>query len=97
MKPEVQHIVLALEDGSLAIMQFITRQQPHGNDPGWTREATDENIKAEIAKGGLPIKYWRLLDAEALPAERENRDAWRDVGSHIRAVDDNTAWVSDAP
>jgi hypothetical protein len=80
---KVQHVALTLEDGSLAIMHFILEQKPYGDDPGWTREATDEAILDEIAKGGLPVKNWRRVNLEDIPNDRTYRNAWLDTGSEI--------------
>jgi hypothetical protein len=79
----VQLIAITKADGSLAVMQFVTHQERHGADPGWYREATPENVEAEIAKAGLACVRWRLIQPKDLPVSREHRAYWRDTGSAI--------------
>lgn len=88
MAPEVQHIAISMPDGSVAIMQFITRQQRHHDDPGWEREATDQAIEDEISRtaGVTPNSGWRRIDLADIPADRAFRNAWVDSGKTI-AVD----------
>ncbi len=88
MTPAVQHIAITLNDGSLAIMQFVTRAE-------FEREATDEAIAAEIAKAGLDAQSWRRIDPEDIPADRTDRDAWQDTGKTI-AVDPERKAILDA-
>lgn len=87
-KPETVPIAITCADGSLAIMQFVTKQQ-RGNeaggfiDPGWTREPTKENIEAEIAKANIPMVSWRFCTLDEIPADRTFRNAWKDGGKKI--------------
>jgi hypothetical protein len=81
--PETQLIFIRAANGALLIMQFVTRQL---EEPQWEREATPENVEAEIAKASqtyvnewLPIQGWRFGTLEELPTDRYFRDAWEDV------------------
>ncbi len=76
MKPEVQPVAITLEDGSLAIMQFVTKAE-------FEREATDEAIVAEIAKSGFKAVKWRRIAQKDLPTDRSTRNAWQDTGKAI--------------
>ncbi len=76
MKPEVQHIAITRTDGSLAVMQFVTKAE-------FEREATDEAIEAEIAKAGIKATGWRRISPDDLPQDRADRDAWKDTGKTI--------------
>jgi hypothetical protein len=72
-----------MEDGSLALMFFVTRQQRNGDDPGWTREATIPEIAYDIKKARLPAKSFRVIDPADVPTDRTFRNAWRDTGKAI--------------
>jgi hypothetical protein len=77
MTPEVQLIAISRPDGGVSIMHFVTKQQRSENDPGWTREATDEAIEAEIAKSGKGDHLgWRRIKTDDIPADRSFREAW---------------------
>ena len=76
--PETQMIAISCTDGSVAVMQFVTKQQAHENDPGWSREATAENIDAEIAKSQISAVGWRLMALGEIPQDRTFRNAWKD-------------------
>lgn len=93
MKPEIQHIEIALADGSLAVMQFFTRLPEHtlpplgavdhnftqGEDGGpWVREPSPENIAAELAASGLAVASWRSMSDDDVVAYRARRAAARD-------------------
>lgn len=88
-RPEVVHIAITLRDDSLVVMQFITKQQRHDTDPGWSREPSKENIQTEIDKTAsafvAPVKSWRVVNVADLPKDRSNRHLWRDTGKAIRA------------
>jgi hypothetical protein len=88
-------IAIAMSDGTVAVMSFITSGRgnalPHGGTwsdaPGhWERAPTDENIFQEISRtfisGAQPVSYRLLKDDEA-PQDRSFRDAWVDRGSGI--------------
>jgi hypothetical protein len=75
---DVQHVAIAMPDDSVAIMQFVTRQHASRFDIGWMRDATDQNIEAEIARAGLSTpKYWRRISLDEIPQDRTHRSAWR--------------------
>jgi hypothetical protein len=76
--PEIIFIAITCKDGSLAVMQFVTRQQPYGDDPGWIREANTDEISAEITAAGIEADTWRVIDFEDLPTDRSFRNAWHD-------------------
>ena len=90
---EVQLIAITMADGSLAVMQFITRAWNDAQkaaalasgDPvaERVREATDDAINLEIARAGFDAVSWRRIQPEDLPATRDDRDAWRDDGEKI--------------
>lgn len=80
MAPETVTIAITCRDGSLQVMQFVTRQQRHGDDPGWTRKPTRANVNAEIAKSRIDAKTWRIVDPSEIPTDRTYRNAWRDGG-----------------
>ncbi len=81
--PDVQHIVLVKGDGGVGHMQFVTRQHPWKDDPGWTREATDAAIEAEIQRAGCEVTEWHRVGPDAIPSDRSHRDAWVWDGSRI--------------
>lgn len=80
MKPEIQHIAISQPDGSLAIMQFVTKGHLDAVGTIFERDATDEAVAEEIAKAGLSPVSWRRIDAVDIPADRQFRAAWRDNG-----------------
>lgn len=85
--PEVIYIAITVEDGTLTILQFITKQQRlvglGVNELGWEREPTDEAIEEEIAKSRIPAVSWRIIQLEDLPPDRSQRNLWRDTGDKI--------------
>jgi len=76
MVPEIQHIAITVEDGSLAVMQFVTKAE-------FEREATDEAIEAEIVKAGIRAVSWRRIDIKDLPTSRDFRAAWNYDGKIV--------------
>lgn len=81
-----QLIAITRADGPLAIMHFVLSQPPCDAGPGWSREATPENVEAEIAKAGITdVVSWRFIKPEDLPPTCEHRSSWRDNGSRIVA------------
>jgi hypothetical protein len=79
MRPQVEHIAITMADGSLAIMQFVTKSN-------FDRTATDDAIEAEIARAGIAATSWRRITPDEIPVDRADRDAWRDTGKTI-AID----------
>ncbi len=84
MKPDTVLVALTFADDSVGIMAFVTTEY-RGNDPVWSRPPTPANIEAEIAKASasfdavqLPVRSWRLVAREELPADRTYRNALRD-------------------
>lgn len=82
---KTQLIAITRADGSLALMHFVTHKPRRGAELGWAREATPENVAAEIERSGfdLDVVTWRLIEPEDLPVSREHRDRWRDNGNKI--------------
>src|SRR5690606_20424777 len=81
--------------GSVGLMQFVTRQHPWKDDPGWTREATDAAIEAEIQRAGCEATEWHRVGPDAIPSDRTHRDAW--VWDGQRVVIDETRIKPKAP
>lgn len=81
-KPEQVKISITRPDGGVTIMAFVTKSfLPHGdgkNDIEFQREATAENINAEIKKANLACASWRIIDDSEIPEDRTFRDAWKD-------------------
>lgn len=83
-RPEVVHIALAMSNGEVSVMQFITKERRLADGSGgWEREASTENIEAAIAKAaknwdGLTVTQWKIIDpAVYQAADREFRSAWK--------------------
>lgn len=90
MQPEVQFVAVNMTDGSLAVMQFVTRGQLNAAGDIFEREATDDAIDADIAKGMIRAASWRRIEAKDVPSDRTFRNAWRDTGRAV-VVDMATA------
>ena len=81
--PEQQLIVITCNDGSTALMQFVT-VQPRARmadgqvDPGWTRTPTPQAIAEEIAKSRIDAASWRYGTPDEVPTDRTFRAAWKD-------------------
>lgn len=102
--PDVVHVAITNEDGSLAVMQFVTCEYYPTGKPRWTREATDDAIQHEITRSILPHieagalesgkrpLAWRRIDPAHLPQDRTFREAWRDHG-HDRGIGHDMAHV----
>jgi len=75
-----QTIAIACADGTVAIMCFVLDDQR-----GITRDGTDAEIDAEIAKASLesPSVSWRRIVEADIPSQRDFRNAWTDHGTHI--------------
>ena len=82
-QPEYVRIAISRPDGGVSIMQFITFVRRHADDPGQVRDATPENIEAEIKKSGTPCTRWHIIDDADIPADRAFRAAWTDAGGKI--------------
>lgn len=84
LAPEVQLIAIRRSNGCVAIMQFVTKQQRNGSDPGWEREPTDDAIEAEIGRSGIvDCIGWARVTPESLPVDRTFRGAWGHDGANI--------------
>jgi hypothetical protein len=80
MKPITQPISITKSDGSVAIMHFVTKGLLNAAGAVFEREATDENINAEIAKAGIDAVSWRRIEMSEIPRDRTFRNAWVDTG-----------------
>lgn len=97
--PETVLIAITVENGPVALMQFVTKQFPTtksdmvGIDtPGWEREPTKENIEAEIAKAAagpngevrfVPLS-WRFATMDEVPKDRTFRNALKDESGKLK-------------
>jgi hypothetical protein len=95
-KPETVAIAIARPDGGVSIMHFVTEQKRNGDDPGWRREASAENINAEIAKAGIPSTGWRIIDPSEIPQDRKHRNAWKDDNGRLAIDPDKAAAIDEA-
>ncbi len=76
-------IAISKPDGGVAIMQFLTLVKRNEDDPGYVREATPENIEAELTKSGFGGLSWRIIQDDEIPQDRTFRNAWTDAGDKI--------------
>jgi hypothetical protein len=88
MEHKVQHIAITMDDGSVAVMQFVLDPRlpagarlPGLDEAAGTREASDEAIQHEIDRSAFtprtPVS-WRRMDRSEYPEDRTFRDAWHD-------------------
>lgn len=81
--PEVTHIAINFEDGSVGVMLFVTREYTSDGETRWARAADREGVIQEIAKSSYDQKVvsWRFLEkseVEKIPPHwREYRNAWK--------------------
>lgn len=79
MRPEQVKVIIERNDGGVTVMAFVTTGYTPQGDIQFVREASDENVDAEIIKAGLDCKSWRFLEeGEEVPTDRTFRDAWID-------------------
>lgn len=94
--PQVK-IAVTLDDGTVAIMSFVTRSAsptlPYGavwEDQTlglWTRPANDANVFAEMTKAfatrlAKPVSYV-VVEEQSIPVDRTYRNALRHTGSEF--------------
>lgn len=82
--PEQVRIAITFDNGSVGIMQFVTREYMKDGSTRWVRAATEETVAVEIARSSYDAKpvSFRIMDAlEELPEDRYFRNAWRDDGA----------------
>jgi hypothetical protein len=79
MKPEYIQIAITTNDGKLVIMSFVTKDYISEGVVNWEKEASSENINAEILKAGIDALSWRTIEESEIPTDRSFRDAWKDV------------------
>lgn len=88
-----EFISITLDDGSVAIMGFLTQgrgsELPQGAewvkgvDGWWSRPANDENIFSEILRtsfGERAVVRYRKINPDDLPKDRTYRNALKDDG-----------------
>lgn len=76
-----KHIAITTTDGRVHIMEFLLEVRMPGAGP-LVREATEENVAAEIRKARLDVVSWRFVGVDEMP-DRTFRDAWTDNGRAI--------------
>jgi hypothetical protein len=88
--PETVQLALTCADGSLAVMSFVTCEYKGDGSVAWSKEASVENINAEIARaqqsfdpGKAPVQRWRPIDPADLPKDRTYRNALVDDGQAL--------------
>lgn len=85
--PEQIRIAITLENNSLVIMSFVTKEYESDYSEGWEKEPTKENIELEIKKSQVawssPMKSWRIIKDEEIPQDRTYRNAWEDKKDKI--------------
>lgn len=82
-KNESAFIAITQPDGNVAVMQFMTLVKRNEKDTGYVREATPDNIEAEITKSRIAFTSWRIVDPASLPQDRTYRNAWKDEDGKI--------------
>lgn len=103
MRTEYVRVAIEMNDGMIVLMSFVTVNRsltlPYGaqwiNDQLglWRREATDENIFAEVSKAfprvdrdgnvlSQPVRHWRVKEEE-IPVDRTYRNALRVQGNKL--------------
>lgn len=90
--PEVVHIAISFDDGTVGIMLFVCRTFTASGAVASMRPLTRENVEAEIARSSFGsdkrVTGWRFTDPTEIPRDRTYRAAW---------VDDGKAIVHDLP
>jgi hypothetical protein len=82
-KPETQMVAITQRNGTVAVMQFVTKEI-HNGKVTWEREATDEAIEAEIARSArIDAVSWRRIEPGDVPQDRHFRGAWKDDGKSV--------------
>jgi hypothetical protein len=91
MKPDTVLISITCADDSVAVMAFVTTDYTSKGIPRWSRPAADAEVEKEIARAAttfdsskLPIKGWRFIAREEIPADRTFRDALVDDGVKLK-------------
>mgnify|MGYP007125622517 CR=1 FL=1 len=78
-RPEQVKVIIETNDGGVSVMSFVTVGYNMDGTIQFQREASDENVDAEIIKSRLDCKSWRFLEeGEEVPTDRTFRDAWID-------------------
>lgn len=86
-EPDVFFVAITLEDGSLAVMQYVHREYNTDGSLRRERPVTRGAVQDTIDRTALPlpVKSWRYIEREDLPQDpdRRYRDAWTDDGTSI--------------
>lgn len=84
--PETELIAITCADQTVAILAFVTIEYNMKGVPRAVHDPTDAAITAEIARASSsfdpekrPVKSWRRIARQEIPADRIYRDALRDV------------------
>lgn len=87
MRPDQIKVLGTYADGGVAVIAFVTRSFRADGSLHWEREPTVEAIDAECAKLSQvlpsPIVSWRIVADDAIPADRDYRNAWIDTGNAV--------------
>lgn len=86
--PETVLIAIECADDTVAIMAFVTCEYNTDGSRRWTREASPEQIEAEMARTSksiaaekLPFRKWRRVERSEIPEDRTYRNALRHDGT----------------
>ena len=80
MQPEYVHVAITTTDGRVSIMMFVTKEFSANGETNWTREASEANVNAEIAKANISASSWRIIELSEIPSDRTFRNSWVDDG-----------------
>jgi len=72
--------------GHVSIMHFVTEEcDLKTGEVRWQREASIENIEAELVKSGKVLANitWKQIDIADIPQDRTFRNAWRQNGKGV--------------
>lgn len=86
--PDTVLVSITFADDSVGVMQFVVTEFDQNGNARWARPATRENVDSEIARTAfepalLPVKGWRFILRDDLPADRSYRPAWQDDGARV--------------
>lgn len=86
--PDTVLIAIECADDTVAIMAFVTREYNADGSVRWTREASREQIEAEMLRASksispekLPFRSWRRIERSEIPEDRTYRNALRHDGT----------------
>jgi hypothetical protein len=90
--PQTLLISIVCADDSVAVMAFVVKElHPATGVIMWEREPSYEAITSEIERASasfdadkMPIKSWRIIERDDIPADRTYRNALRDNGKKLQ-------------